>query len=149
MPTPNGHPGHHVKRVVLPGGKTIEVVYFADGQSEQPVGTELEQVVAAETVDVERELHECPECDSKLVYPTDWDEAGPHHWNVALRCPNCEWSDSGVFSQAIVDKFDEELDRGTEALIEHLQDLRRANMAEEIDRFVAALAVDAIVPMDF
>ena len=113
------------------------------------MGTELEQVVAAETVDVERELHECPECDSKLVYPTDWDEAGPHHWNVALRCPNCEWSEDGIFGQHQCDGFDDELERGTDALTRDYKRLMTANLAEEIDRFAAALDSDAILPEDF
>jgi hypothetical protein len=68
---------------------------------------------------------------------------------VALRCPNCEWHGSGVFSQELVDWFDEQLDHGTDALVRDLKRLTRANMQEEIDRFVAALRADAILPEDF
>ena len=38
------------------------------------------------------DLHICPECGSDLVYPTDWAPASERHWQVALRCPECEWN---------------------------------------------------------
>jgi hypothetical protein len=91
----------------------------------------------------------CVQCESTLVYPTEWEEAGPVHWEVALRCPNCEWASVGIFHQELVERFDEELDRGTEALVCDLKRLMHANMEEEIDRFVRALDADHIHPMDF
>ncbi len=128
-----------IRRVVLPSGKTIEVLSFAEDH--------------ATTGDRAREtaegLHVCPRCDSRLVTPVAWEEAGPAHWDVTRHCPNCDWLGSGVFAEAAVERFDEELDRGTEALVLDLQRLMRANMEDEIDRFVAALAADQIWPMDF
>ena len=129
----------YVRRVVLPSGKSIEVVYFGDATDDAPRHT-------AEPVD---DLHVCGTCDSELVYPVDWDEASDTHWEVTLRCPNCEWSGTGVFEQDIVERFDEELDRGTEALVRDLKRLIQANMEEEIERFGRALESDAIWPMDF
>jgi hypothetical protein len=127
----------YVRRVVLPSGKTIEVVYFgtpaAAGPTPEPI----------------TDLHVCETCDSELVYPVDWDEAGDTAWEVTLRCPNCEWSATGVFEQDVVERFDEELDRGTEALVRDLKRLMQANMEEEIDRFVSALQAGHIVPEDF
>jgi len=124
---------HRVKRVVLPSGKTIEVVYFED-----PVDTESEQ-----------DLHLCLSCGSELVYPTSWDEADNQSWRVALRCPECESVREGVFSQRTVDAFDEELETGTDALTADLRSLCRANMADEVERFAAALEAGAILPEDF
>jgi len=124
---------HRVKRVVLPSGKTIEVVYFKDPTESEP----------------EQDLHFCVSCRSNLVYPTSWDEAGQDSWRVALRCPECESVREGVFSQATVDAFDEELETGTDALAADLRSLCRANMAEEIERFSAALEAGAILPEDF
>jgi hypothetical protein len=95
------------------------------------------------------DLHVCPSCNSGLVYPTDWAPASDRHWQVALRCPECEWNGGGTYSQDVVDRFDEELERGTQAIVRDLRRLTRANMAEEIDRFVAALDADGIQPMDF
>jgi hypothetical protein len=129
---------HHVRRVVLPSGKTIEVVYFEDvaGAPDAPASGGVA-------------LHHCPQCASDLVHPVAWDEAGPDHWDVALRCPNCEWTGSGVYAQAAIDRFDAHLDRGTETLVEDLRRLVQANMEDGIDRFVAALGADLIVPEDF
>ena len=96
-----------------------------------------------------QDLHVCIECASELVYPIQWDEAGPENWNVLLHCPNCDVYREGVFTQANVEEFDEELDRGGDALARDYKRLMRANMAEEIERFVGALEADAILPEDF
>jgi len=92
---------HYVRRVVLPSGKTIEVVYF-EGEAapappragHQPAGP------AARPSGPAGDLHVCGSCDAPLVYPMEWEEAGPSHWEVVLRCPNCEWIGTGVFDQA-------------------------------------------------
>ncbi len=137
---------HYVRRVVLPSGKTIEVVYFDDSPAAtQPTASN----VPARTEREQTDLHICGSCGSDLVYPVEWDEAGTTHWEVSLRCPNCEWSGTGIFEQDIVDRFDEELDRGTESLVRDLRRLIHANMEEDIDRFVAALHDGHIVPEDF
>ena len=129
----------YVRRVVLPSGKTIEVVYFGDA-------TGVDTRTAAEPAE---DLHVCGSCASELVYPVDWEEASDTHWEVTLRCPNCEWIGTGVFEQDVVERFDEELDRGTEALVRDLKRLMQANMEEDIERFVSALADGHIVPEDF
>jgi hypothetical protein len=136
---------HHVKRIALPSGKTIEVVYFSEPRAGG--GAPAGSVKASKAPS--RGLHVCPECDSTLVHPIDWAEAVPEHWRVDLRCPNCEWRGSGVFAQELVDWFDEQLDDGTDALVRDLKRLTRANMEDEIDAFVAALDADAILPEDF
>ena len=166
---------HTIKKIVLPSGKTIEVVHFHDHPAAQRAGAEAvaaertdevareaidaaaradEIVVAGRTaapVETEprRELHVCPSCGSNLVYPVRWSEADRDHWHVTLRCPSCEHTEEGTFHQELADRFDEELERGTQAIVRDLRRLTRANMAEEIDRFVTALDVDAIQPMDF
>jgi hypothetical protein len=94
-------------------------------------------------------LHVCPTCESRLVYPIDWAPADQRRWRVDLRCPDCEWHGSGVYAQEIVDAFDEELDRGTEELLGDLTALSRANMEEEVDRFVVGLHAGWILPEDF
>jgi hypothetical protein len=134
----------NVKRIVLPSGKTIEVVSFEDVTEQLAAPEATEHSVAPADG-----LHVCTECDSKLVYPTDWEEEGPDKWYVELHCPNCDWTGGGIFEQDLLDEFDEELDRGMEELAADLGRLARANMAEDVDRFVAALEADAIQPMDF
>jgi hypothetical protein len=136
MSHPN-HNGQYVRRVVLPSGRSIEVVYYESTAPSAPAHPPLD------------DLHVCPECDRELVYPVEWEESSPTHWEVLLRCPNCEWSEVGVFHQATVDRFDEQLDLGTEALIRDLKRLTRANMEDEIERFSTALGSDLILPEDF
>jgi hypothetical protein len=94
-------------------------------------------------------MHGCPSCDSILVQPVDWHEQAGGHWNFELRCPDCEWSGRDNYSQIEVERYDEELDRGGQALLEDLRALIRANMRDEADRFAAALATDSILPEDF
>lgn len=139
-------PHHYVRRVVLPSGKTIEVVYFED---QQAADTAPIAATPAKRDDAVDDLHVCGSCASTLVYPTEWDEAGATHWEVTLRCPNCEWTGTGIFEQDVVERFDEELDRGTEALVRDLKRLSHANMEDEIERFTTALTEDHIVPEDF
>ena len=67
----------------------------------------------------------------------------------ALHCPNCDVYREGTFSEDTVEAFDRELDRGAEALIRDYKRLVRANMDEELKRFVGALNADAILPEDF
>ncbi len=95
------------------------------------------------------ELHVCPACDSQLVYPTDWSPAGRDQWAIDLRCPECEWIAHGTFDQEVVDRFDLELDDGVEQILDDLTKLTRANMEEEVERFIAALDADTILPEDF
>jgi hypothetical protein len=132
------------KRVTLPSGKTIEVVYFAD----EAQFAELEQP-ARPVAEPHQDLHICVECASDLAYPVQWEEAGPENWSVLLHCPNCDVFREGVFTQENVELFDEELDRGADALARDYKRLMRANMADEIDRFVGALGAGAILPEDF
>jgi hypothetical protein len=97
----------------------------------------------------EDDLHVCPSCNSNLVYPTDWAPANERQWQVALRCPECEWNGGGCYHQDVVDRLDEALDRGTESVLDDLTTLIRANMEDQIERFAAALQADQVLPEDF
>ena len=143
----HGEQTHYVKRVVLPSGKTIEVVYFKD--SEGAATEPIEQAPQSPPAEDHQDLHLCVECSSELVYPVQWEEAGPENWSVLLHCPNCDVYREGVFSQDNVEEYDEELDRGADALARDYKRLMRANMADEIERFVGALEAGAILPEDF
>ena len=133
---------HNVRRVVLPSGKTIEVMFFAPGneQTAAPAPGRGQEVV---------DLGHCGTCDSDLVYPVEWTEAGSTHWEVVLRCPNCEWVGTGIYDQDTVDRFDDSLDRGTAHVVRDLRRLQQANMEEDVERFSVALSADHILPEDF
>jgi hypothetical protein len=148
----NGEQTHYVKRVLLPSGKTIEVVYFRDsGDVVEPVEAALQAPPTTDDPPAEphQDLHVCMECTSELVYPVEWEESGEENWSVLLHCPNCDVYREGTFAQHTVEVFDEELDRGADALARDYKRLMRANMCEEIDRFVGALVSGAILPEDF
>jgi hypothetical protein len=49
----------------------------------------------------------------------------------------------------VVEQLDEELDRGTHALVRDLKQLAHANMEDEVERFIDALQADQVLPMDF
>jgi len=121
----------YTRKVVLPSGKTIEVISFED------------------LAPTDTDLHICPECSSKLVYPVAWEEADRSRWEVSLRCPNCEWTVIGVFEEEAIQRFDEVLDRGTEALVSDLRQLTRANMEDDVERFICALSGGHLLPEDF
>jgi hypothetical protein len=95
------------------------------------------------------QLHICFHCAGELVYPLDWSEEGPRHWRIILRCPECESRREGVFDQMAVERLDDELDRGSSALLGDLRRMTHANMSEEIDFFVRALDAELIMPSDF
>ena len=122
----------YVRKVTLPSGKTIEVISFED--------------LAPAT---EPGLHVCPACASDLVYPVAWEEADNTRWEVSLRCPNCEWSVTDTFGEELIQRFDETLDRGTEALVSDLRTLSRANMEADVERFIDALHAEYVLPEDF
>lgn len=83
------------------------------------------------------------------MQPVDWDEAGASHWKVVLRCPECGWSDTGTFSDEAVERFERELDRGTDALLSDQRKLQMEIMQDDIDWFVSALQAGHIIPEDF
>ena len=122
----------HVRRIVLPSGRTIEVVRFPEEG-------------ATET----RPLHICPVCASRLVLPVEWQEAGEGRWELTLRCPNCEWRGNGTYNSDQLLSLEEELDQGLRDLIGDLRQLTFVNMRDEVERFSEALQADLILPEDF
>jgi hypothetical protein len=120
----------------LPGGEQVDLVY-----GDQPQGTGH--------ASASDQLHVCFHCSGELVYPLDWSEEGDRHWRVVLRCPECESRREGVFDQASVERLDDELDRGSGALLGDLRRMTHANMSEEAEFFIRALDADLITPGDF
>jgi hypothetical protein len=125
--------GHSVRRIVLPSGKSIEIVRF-DGRFEAPARADL---------------HICRECESELVQPLVWHATADDRWELTLYCPNCDWNCRGIYSHEQVESLEEHLDLGVESIVRDLQRLTSANMACEIERFATALQADLILPEDF
>ena len=123
---------HSVRKIVLPSGRSIEVVRFHDAERSSRDG-----------------LHVCRQCDSELVQPLAWSEAAEDQWELTLECPNCRWSTEGVFTEEQVHELEDNLDEGLADLLGDLRRLAHANMADHVERFVAALQRDLILPEDF
>lgn len=119
-----------LRRILLPSGRCVEVVRF----QEQPS---------------QRQLHLCPQCSSDLVHPLEWNEAANGRWELSLECPNCWWKSEGMFEREQVHELEDRLDDGFARMLDDLKRLTHANMAEQIDRFLAALHCDQILPEDF
>lgn len=122
---------HTVRRIVLPSGRSIEVIRFND--------------VAPDV----RELFVCPECSCELVQPLTWSEHEEGRWELTLECPNCWWGESGIYGREQVKRLEDKLDEGLGDMVADLQRLTRANMAADVERFTAALEAELILPEDF
>ena len=122
---------HAVRRIVLPSGRTIEVIRFNDVDAER------------------RELHLCPSCECDLIQPVNWSETPDGRWDLALECPNCGHAEAGTFTRLQVERLEDHLDDGLTEMIADLQRLTQANMAADVNRFVAALDAGLILPEDF
>lgn len=130
------------KKITLPGGRIIEILYLITGKS--PFAS------APQEPEAHREdLHICTSCDSNLVYPYRWEEKENDIWHVCLRCPNCEHYREGEFDLDAVQAFDDVLNDGSEELLQEVKELSKENMKQYAERFLGALAADAIQPMDF
>jgi hypothetical protein len=148
--------GYRTKKIALPGGKVIEIVYFSEPDGE-PTGAGVEtDLDATDPVfdellveDEALDLHVCPSCESDLVYPVGWEERAGDSWRIERRCPNCEWRHVGEFTQDEVELFDDALNDGTEDLLVNLRNFARANMEADVERLIEAIQLDRIEPMDF
>jgi hypothetical protein len=125
------NPDHSIRRIVLPSGRSIEVVHL--GTSE--LGP--------------HELHVCRSCASDLVQPVGWSETADDKWELTLHCPNCDWLAEGLFDERQVYGLEDKLEEGLVAMLSDLRRMTQANMAEEVSRFVVALNADLILPEDF
>jgi hypothetical protein len=96
-----------------------------------------------------QELHLCGDCDSRFVHPRAIERRGENGWKLDLHCPECGWTETGVFPENVIEEFEKELERGYAELERSLAHLARDNMADYVDRFASALTADAIHPMDF
>jgi hypothetical protein len=95
-------------------------------------------------------LHVCPQCDSNLVQPTCWEQAGNRgQWRLWRRCPECEWHCDAVYGEREIDAYDEELDNGTAELARVLKELEHENMRHIVEAFSAALDADLLTAEDF
>ncbi len=129
---------HSVRRFVPPGRRTSEVVRCSPQPPPPPP-----------TPPCPQGLHVCPGCEAQLVQPLHWHQTNQGMWALTRACPNCQWREDGIVTQKQVDDFDRQLHAASMTMLDDLRRLTQANMAEEMDRFAAALRIDLILPEDF
>jgi hypothetical protein len=137
---------YHTKKISLPSGQTIEIIYLIDSDQADthPAPSHADGAPATAAP-----LHYCPECASDLVYPVTWQERGDGTWLLDRRCPNCEWRHTGTYAQDEIEPFDDAIEVGTEVLLTELRTWTYANMSDDVEALVAALEQDLIQPIDF
>ena len=123
---------HSVHRISLPSDKSHEVVRVTEAQNVVREGP-----------------HICPKCGCDLVQPISWTETADERHEITLSCPNCWWWTEGALDHQQLLELEDRLDEGFADLVSDLQRLTQANMAEDAERFVAALDADHILPEDF
>jgi hypothetical protein len=142
------------RQVTLPSGRTIEIVYLDEAPEPEAFvvghpGAEVLDERAAMLAEVAHDLTLCGACGCEFVQPVDWDEAGPRHWKLELRCPNCERHGTVVVEDEVVDHYDLELERGAARLARELHEAVEQGIEDEVARFAAALDSGLILPEDF
>jgi hypothetical protein len=91
----------------------------------------------------------CPCCLSPLVELLAVAPAGDGTRRVERRCPECGWWGAGVFEEAAVVCFQAELDAARASLEALLDQVVKARMETDVERFTFALACDGVLPEDF
>ena len=121
---------------MLPSGKTIEVVYFEEADE---LVTGVQPARPSPRPSRARTSTSASTATPASSTRSSGRRPGPRTGASCSTAPTASGLREGVFTQDTVESFDEELDGGADALARDYRRLMRANMVEEIDRFVAAL----------
>jgi hypothetical protein len=155
-----GGDNYRIELFIFPDGQSVELMVFDQsrrGRGARPVTATAPARPTPPSCcappppvpEEDLEAHACPVCGSELVYPVDWDRSGRASWTLHLRCPECETRREVTLGRASVEQFNRELYFGAQALAREADQMTRRNFADEVDRIVAALQRDLILPMDF
>ena len=140
---------YHTKKISLPSGQTIEIIYLIDTDEQAAALAPEPAPESTATTTTSLPLHCCPECHCDLVYPETWQEAADGTWALERRCPNCEWRDTGTFTHDEIEPFDDAIELGNEVLLTELRTWTYANMSDDVERLITAIERDLIQPIDF
>jgi hypothetical protein len=91
----------------------------------------------------------CGSCGTDSVIPTEWTEQGERDWWMRLRCGACGESRELVVSDAAAQRYDADLDRGTQQIARALWRVERDRLAEHTEAFATALRLDLLDADDF
>jgi hypothetical protein len=94
-------------------------------------------------------LHVCRGCGCTMMQLVGHEDAGDGHWFLTMRCPECEAWAGGRVADGLCAELDDELERGTNRLLDALQELQRQILSAEVDAFADALQTGLLLPEDF
>lgn len=147
------------KKITLPGGREIEIVYLGDVRPETvelarggTAANELDEMLQAAlaALDQERaELWRCGSCGGDMVRPLTVEPGDDGMLRVERMCPECEWHDDGTFAHDQVESYHDALEEGAEEILTALRTMARLNMEDDVARIITAIRGDLIQPMDF
>jgi hypothetical protein len=91
----------------------------------------------------------CPECGSRLLQLVDAEPHPPGGWNAVLECPECWATADRHLGDDTIEEFDRCFDDGIRMLVDQLRRMTAEHFLDDVERFIAALRADAILPEDF
>ncbi|CAB4914868.1 unannotated protein [freshwater metagenome] len=144
-PDNDTHPAS-IEYLVLRDGRAIEIVHLGEGREAPGAPSSARD---AEIACAAADLAHCAACGSTLVQPVEWEEEGPRHWRLELRCPNCEARGTVVVEDAVVDRYDLALEQAAAALARQLHDIVQLGIEDEVRSLSVALETGLLVPEDF
>lgn len=83
------------------------------------------------------------------MYPVYWESFGETHWWMALRCGACAGWAEVLVDNATAQRFDKELDRAQDEIVDAADRLAIEIMSAEADAFAADLNRGLICADDF
>lgn len=97
----------------------------------------------------ETRLETCPVCTKDFVQPVSWEPDGDDRWWMFLRCGECGISREVSVTNADAERFETALRSRASIISRALGRLEVDRMADDVEKFVAALQRDLIDAADF
>jgi len=130
-------------------GITVDLFSF-------PEGAETETIVFGEAAREQRHAslgHKsdvtCQRCESDLIHAVSSRPISEETWEVEVRCPECEWHVAIVVGRYVMERFIAQLHRQKRALACDLEHLDSARFREDVERDLALIREDILLPADF
>ena len=95
-------------------------------------------------------LQECPDCRERFIIPVDvLDVVEDGRCVVELHCTNCQQTRISTHDESELMELDDRLEATTAAMHNAIDVFEAIDEWERVERFVAALHADLILPEDF
>jgi ribosomal protein S27AE len=99
--------------------------------------------------DARAELVACPACGASYVVPVAFEEDGPEHWWMRLRCGECGGYREAVVENGDAERYDAELGDGMREIRATADRLDRERMQRDVETLIDCLRRDLIDVGDF